>query len=865
MGSPAKKRKKNPPGAPYKGKTLDHFFGKKATQKEATAAAVPTLAIKADARADGHGLTDEEYARKLAKEWGEEDQILGAEPENSMAGSKRRRSDSVDIESVAAESNAQYTKISGTPEQKIEVLEASSSTVPVSPSKKQMEISVQAEDEILKTIEALPLDKDPMAFNPGDYRNLGENWPAGKATYGLLTRAFILVDGTRSRITIVDTLVNLLRIMIELDPASLLPAVWLTTNDIGPPYENNELGIGSSIITKAITKTSGITPAALKKIYNKYGDPGDAAFEAKSKQRTLMMRKPTPLTIINVYNTLIKIAATSGKGSQDIKESYVKRLLVEAKGEEIRYLTRTLIQHLRIGAVKTTVLIALARAFSFSRPQNATWECPQIPREKDEQREHFARAEEILKQYFARRPNYNDLIPALLHGGVDALGEACRMAIHIPLKPMLGSITRDLEEMLVKLQDCDFTCEYKYDGQRAQIHCDEDGRVSIFSRHLELMTSKYPDLVALVPKIRGEYVTSFILEGEVVAVDAVTGELKPFQTLAGRERKHVDISNVSVTVCLFAFDLMYINGQELLSKPLRERRNLLRTKFVEIPHAFTWVKYMDATSSDSPTIREFFKSALSSKCEGIMVKALNYIPAPFPATMEEEQNTAKKPNKSNSRRKPLLATYEPDKRLESWLKVKKDYDSSADTLDLIPIGGWHGQGRKAKWWSPILLAVRNPTTGSLEAVCKCMSGFTDKHYAEMKKFYGEDGENTSKTKKGYYDSALTPKVWFEPKEVWEIAFADITLSPTYSAALGLVSQERGLSLRFPRFLRKREDKSIEEASTSEFLAGGPCWFFPLYLVVADNHRFILETRTEWRGKPHGQRDESERRRVGERG
>jgi DNA ligase-1 len=274
-----------------------------------------------------------------------------------------------------------------------------------------------------------------------------------------------------------------------------------------------------------------------------------------------MMRKPTPLTIANVYKTLTKIAATSGKGSQDVKESHVKRLLVDAKGEEIRYLTRTLIQHLRIGAVKTTVLIALARAFSFSRPKDALWDCPEVPKEKEERQELFAKAEEILKQCFARRPNYNDLIPTLLYGGIEALEEKCGMALHIPLKPMLGSITRDLDEMLVKLHGRDFTCEYKYDGQRAQIHCDEKGRVSIFSRHLELMTSKYPDLVALVPKIRGEDVTSFILEGEVVAVDAATGKLKPFQTLAGRERKNVDISNVSVTVCLFAFDLMYMNGQ----------------------------------------------------------------------------------------------------------------------------------------------------------------------------------------------------------------------------------------------------------------------------------------------------------------
>jgi DNA ligase-1 len=180
--------------------------------------------------------------------------------------------------------------------------------------------------------------------------------------------------------------------------------------------------------------------------------------------------------------------------------------------------------------------------------------------------------------------------------------------------------------------------------------------------------------------------------------------------------------------------------------------------------------------------------------------------------------------KKKSRRKPLLATYEPDKRLDSWLKVKKDYNSSFDTLDLIPIAGWHGQGRKSKWWSPILLAVRNEETGSLEAVCKCMSGFTDAFYKTSREFYddGSEGErrNTVARQPGYVEySGPQPDVWFEPQEVWEMAFADITLSPTYTAAIGLVSEERGLSLRFPRFLRKREDKSLEEASTNEFLAG----------------------------------------------
>lgn len=285
---------------------------------------------------------------------------------------------------------------------------------------------------------------------------------------------------------------------------------------------------------------------------------------------------------------------------------------------------------------------------------------------------------------------------------------------------------------------------------------------------------------------------------------------------------------------------MYLNGEGLLDRSFRERRELLRSLFVEVSHQFTWVKNIDATSADSETVLEFFKSAIDIKCEGIMVKILDNIADPNASIEADENDTTKidsvpasgkgskkgkakgSANKTDekskgARRKALLATYEPDKRLDSWLKVKKDYNTSADTIDLIPVAGWHGQGRKAKWWSPILLAVRNPETGSLEVVTKCISGFTDKFYQANKEKYSEGSDNVI-ARPSYIEYNGHPDVWFEPQEVWEMAFADITKSPTYLAALGLVDEDRGLSMRFPRFLKVREDKSIDEASTSDFLA-----------------------------------------------
>lgn len=886
MAPPAKKQKLNSSAKkPAQPKGLEYFFNKQ-TQASAPSSSNPGPPVDKDSAPDDNSdLTDEQLAQKLQAQFDEE---VRSEVQSVSAESKDAEVTTEDgdgemevmvdgskdgLHSPKKEPSASPTKNGAawnfmkkqespkkheSPYKKPETSPSKlQPPIPINPFAKKPAntLSLQSggadEDTVSQTI---PFNESPLVFDPQKYvPDLKASWAehGGGASYALLARAFVLVNGTQSRIKIVDTLVNLLRTIIEGDPGSLLPAVWLATNAISPPYISLELGLGGSAISKALKNVCGLDSKSLKILYDKVGDPGDVAFEAKKRQ-TFKLRKPKPLSIKSVYEGLVKIATTSGQGSGEQKQRIVDRLLQDARGtEESRYIVRTLCQHLRIGAVKTTMLIALSRAFLVSRPPGSESPIKSQSELKGLKKEALAelwqRGEEILKACFARRPNYNDLVPILLEIGVcEELLIRCGLTPHIPLMPMLGSITRDLSEMLTKLQGRDFSCEYKYDGQRAQVHCDSNGKVSIFSRHLELMTDKYPDLVALMPKIRGDGVQSFIMEGEVVAVDKETGELKPFQILTNRARKDVAIGSITVNVCLFAFDLMYLNGQPLLDRPFRERRSLLRSLFIEVPQQFTWVKSIDATSADSETVLEFFKSATDTKCEGIMVKILDNLPNPtldkgiFEEAVEEieeakseslvlptkgkgrkgKKTANEDDEKPKTRRKPLLATYEPDKRLDSWLKVKKDYSSTFDSLDLIPIAGWHGQGRKAAWWSPILLAVRDPESGQLQAVCKCISGFTDAFYKANKEFYDEDGPNVLPGKPGYVEyNAGNPDVWFEPQEVWEMAFADITLSPVYTAAIGLVNEDRGLSLRFPRFLKKREDKGIEEASTSEFLAG----------------------------------------------
>lgn len=879
MGTPSKRRKKNEHQSSNQPvRSLDFFFGKQqATQKEQAAqtngAGVSTTDTANDGSAQGgveseRPLTDEEYALKLQAEFDEQDRLLAAnntegarandEEENPSKGEGTENNH--DRSPVVDDGVEEEVKDEHPPAEDIKTTSSITPTInPFAAFGKKNTLSLQTataeEDTISYTV---PFDESPMTFDPQKYLpDLQKQWApeGGRITYALLTQGFILINSTQSRIKIVDTLVNLLRTIIEGDPQSLLPAVWLATNSIAPPYIDLELGLGGSAISKALKKVCGLDNASLKKLSDRLGDAGDVAFEAKKRQ-SMTLRKPKPLTIQGVFDGLVKIANTKGSGSVENKQRIVDRLIQDARGaEESRYVVRTLVQHLRIGAVKTTMLIALSRAFLLSKPPGADYNT-KAPSDlaklnKQDLAEVYAPAEELVKACFARRPNYGDLVPALLEIGIgDELLLRCGLAMHIPMRPMLGGITRDLGEMLTKLEGRDFSCEFKYDGQRAQVHCDENGKVTIFSRHLEVMTDKYPDLVALIPKIRGEGISSFIMEGEVVAVDRETGDLKPFQILSNRARKDVVIGEVKVDVCLFAFDLMYLNNEELMNRPFRERRNLLRSLFIEIPNHFTWVKSLDATSADQEQVSDFFKQATDIKCEGIMVKVLDNLPNPdLQSELDVDTTTENQPKqppptptkvkkkgkkvrtgsndnddanteKKSGRRKALLATYEPDKRLDSWLKVKKDYATHADTIDLIPVGGWHGSGRKNAWWSPILLACRNDETGSLEVVTKCMSGFTDAFYKANRERYDPEGDNTLGGQPSYVEyRGGQPAVWFEPQEVWEMAFADVTLSPTYTAAIGLVSEERGLSLRFPRFLRVREDKSLEEASSRDFLAG----------------------------------------------
>ena len=285
MASPTKRRKKNGGTAtPLTGvRSLDFFFGKNRQQQQLQLNKTEGNVTPPNPHADGTAATsqqtDEYLARKLHEEWngtGESSSAVGSKTGamKDVVGRGEERVGSMGIEGASAVSTTREVSTDG--------------------GKISLRNSLDSEN----AVSILPLDQDPLIFNPDTYEFLINSFPNGKATYELLTRGFVLITSTRSRIKIVDTLVNLLRVIIRLDSKSLLPAVWLATNSIGPSYENNELGLGGSILSKAILKISGVSRAALKALNNKHGDPGDVAFEAKTKQRTLMMKKHVPLSMV---------------------------------------------------------------------------------------------------------------------------------------------------------------------------------------------------------------------------------------------------------------------------------------------------------------------------------------------------------------------------------------------------------------------------------------------------------------------------------------------------------------------------------------------------------------------------------------
>nr|XP_060507589.1 DNA ligase 1 isoform X2 [Panthera onca] len=407
---------------------------------------------------------------------------------------------------------------------------------------------------------------DPPGYNPAknNYHPVDDAcWkPGQKVPYLAVARTFEKIEEVSARLRMVETLSNLLRSVVALSPPDLLPILYLSLNRLGPPQQGLELGVGDGVLLKAVAQATGRQLESVKAEAAEKGDVGLVAENSRSTQR--LMLPPPALTAAGVFAKFRDIAGLAGSASTAKKIDVIKGLFVACRHSEARFIARALSGRLRLGLAEQSVLAALAQAVSLTPPGQ---DFPPAVVDAGKGRTAEARKtwlEEqgmILKQTFCEVPDLDRIIPVLLEHGLEHLPEHCRLSPGVPLKPMLAHPTRGVSEILKRFEEAAFTCEYKYDGQRAQIHVLEGGEVKIFSRNQEDNTGKYPDIISRIPKIKLPSVTSFILDTEAVAWDGEKKQIQPFQMLTTRKRKEVDAADIQVQVCLYAFDLIYLNGE----------------------------------------------------------------------------------------------------------------------------------------------------------------------------------------------------------------------------------------------------------------------------------------------------------------
>ncbi len=571
--------------------------------------------------------------------------------------------------------------------------------------------------------------------------------------YSSIADAYEKIEATTKRLEMTDYLVEILKET----PTNLIDkVVYLTQGKLYPDFVGIEIGIAEKLAVRAVARSAGHREKDIEEDMQKTGDLGETTqkFMKKKTQATFFS---VPLTVERVYETLDKMANSTGSGSVDLKLSLLAGLLSDASPSEAKYIVRTVTGSLRLGIADMTVLDALAVAFGGGK----------------ETREQLERAYNISS-------DLGRVARIVAEEGIERIKQF-KVLPGEPIRPMLAERLSSSAEILEKLGGkC--IAEYKYDGERIQAHKKKD-EVILFSRRLENITAQYPDGVEYIRKhVKAE---EAIVEAEAVAVDPETGEMKPFQELMHRRRKYgIKEAMKEHPITLFIFDVLYVDGKDLTLQPYHVRHDYLE-KIIEQTDN---VKVAESTIAETPDqLEQFFEKTVESGSEGIMCKSVN-----------ED------------------SVYQAGTRGWNWIKYKRDYRSEmTDTLDLVVVGAFHGRGKRAGTYGAFLLAAYDPDKDVFETVTKVGTGFTD---ADLEKLPKMLNKHKISHKHPRVDSTLDVDVWFEPVVVIETRGAEITLSPIHTCAMDVIREGSGLAMRFPRFTGKyRVDKSAEDATTTQEL------------------------------------------------
>lgn len=542
----------------------------------------------------------------------------------------------------------------------------------------------------------------------------------------------------------------------DLDPASLRNIVYLSQGKLHPDFYAAELGMADKLVLRSIAFVSGVPESKIDELWKKEGDPGTIA-ETLIKNRKQVALFSEPLTLEKVLKNLTLIENAEGRDSQDKKMKYLSNLLMDSGPVEARYLCRIVTGRMRIGAGSMTILDALAEAF-----------CT-----KDDRPE--------IERAFNITCDLGLVAEALAVGGLDATRNM-KVAVGSPIKVMLAERLPSIPLILDRM-DGKCAMEFKYDGIRIQAHIGKDS-VKLYSRRMEDLTSNFPDIAdELRKQCKAE---KAIIEGECVAVDP-DGNMLPFQNVTHRRKKHgMDKAVEDYPVRMFMFDILLADEEDMTLRPFVERRSKLTETFDLSEKVQLTTMEIIGTPGEG---EDFFGRALGRKCEGIMAKSLSQ-----------------------------ESTYRAGSRGFLWIKYKKDYEEAlTDSFDLAVVGAFYGRGKRAGKYGALLMAVFDEETGRYSTVCKLGTGFDDAFLAKLPEML--DGY-LCETRPHMVDAEMMPDVWFLPTVVLEVVAAEISLSPIHTAARGIVKEDAGLGLRFPRFTgRVRDDKGPEECMTvSEVLS-----------------------------------------------
>jgi len=578
---------------------------------------------------------------------------------------------------------------------------------------------------------------------------------------------FKLLAETMDRLELVSARTQMITLLANLfkstPPEIIDKVVYLVSGVLWPDWKGMpELGVSEKLLIKAISLACNISESQVEQLVKNTGDLGKAVETLKSRAQikvslfTFTQGISRELTVSSVYSSLVKIAQAQGEGSRDLKIRLTAGLLRDASPKEAKFIVRFIEGKLRAGIGDATIMDALAVVYgggSAARP--------------------------IIERAYNLRSDLGEVAKILATEGLESL-KKIKPEVGVPIRPMLAERHNDPREILAKSGGVALV-EYKYDGERAQIH-KKGGKVLIYSRRLENITHQYPDVVEMA--LNNIIANEVIIEGEIVAYDKDTGELLPFQELMHRKRKHdIHIVVKDYPVKVFLFDLLYFDGEDYTIRPIIERRSALE-KIVRETEDFMIAKY--TKTGDPEELEKFFMQAISEGCEGVIVKAIH-----------------------------KDSIYQAGARGWLWIKFKRDYRSEMiDTVDLVVVGAFYGKGRRGGKFGTLLFAAYNPEKDVFETVCKVGSGFKDE---DLDKLQDLLRPYIRSKKHPRVEAEMEADVWVEPVLVAEIIGAELTLSPIHTCARGMLKPDAGISIRFPRFIRWRPDKRPEDATTSQEL------------------------------------------------